>query len=98
MNAVERLWQALTAGDLHRAAIELHDHVAVERPHAGERLTGADAFLAPYAQQPVEVLRVVTQGRHVASDARVGAWAVAAFFTIHDGRVLHAVEYWVELA
>jgi ketosteroid isomerase-like protein len=95
-NAVERLWRALAAGDLPRATTELHDHVVVERPHAGERAEGPAAFLAAYAGLPGPVVhRVITEGRHVASDVSVGDWAVASFCTVHDGRILHAVEYWL---
>lgn len=97
INAVERLWQALALGAPDRAALELHENVVVERPHTGERVEGREAFLAAYADLPIEVHRVVTDGRHVATDVRAGTWAVASFFTIHDGRILRAVEYWVEL-
>ena len=104
-NPVERLWDALHAGDLDRARSELHPHVVVEWPHTGERFEGTEPFLAVHRAIPggheVEVLRVVTQGRLVATDVRISsqdaAWGVASFFTLHDGRILHAVEYWVDV-
>jgi hypothetical protein len=105
-NAVERLWAALAAGDRHRAATELHDRVILEWPHSGQRFEGPEAYLEAYEALPglraIETRRVVTQGRHVASEVRLEAeaasWAVASFFTLHDGRILHATEYWVRRA
>lgn len=103
-NAVERLWAALAADDRVRAASELHDNVVVERvggpPGAGGRLEGVSAYLAAVPEVRALVVRhLVTQGRQVASDVRLeaesGAWEVAGFFTLHDGRVLHATEYWL---
>ncbi|MCW2990334.1 MAG: nuclear transport factor 2 family protein [Solirubrobacterales bacterium] len=106
INAVERLWQALAAGDLHRARSELHSHVVVEWPHSGERFEGRDAYLAAHEAEPgtrrIDVRRVVTEGRHIASEVRIadagGSLAVASFYTVHDGRILHAVEYRVTIA
>ena len=105
-NAVERLWEALTKGDRHRAAIELHNHVVLEWPHTGERFEGREAYLSAYESVPgltgIATRRVVTEVRHVASEVRLEAeeasWAVASFYTLHDGRILHATEYWVRTA
>jgi ketosteroid isomerase-like protein len=102
-NAVERLWRALAQGDLPRADAELHDRVVLEWPHSGQRFEGREAFLvahrASLEPQPIELLRVVTEGRAVAAEVTVErdgeTWAVAAFYTVHDGRILHAVEYWL---
>jgi ketosteroid isomerase-like protein len=103
VNAVGRLWAALAAGDAERAAQELHANVVVEWPHTGERFESRDAFLAVHLAVPgkrqVEVGRIVTQGRTVAAEATVSgdvSWAVASFYLLHDGRILHAVEYWVQ--
>jgi ketosteroid isomerase-like protein len=105
-NAVERFWRALAQGDVQRATAELHDRVVMEWPHTGERFEGPEAFLvahhASVRPQPIAVERVVTEGRAVAAEVRLErdgvSWAVAAFYTVHDGRILHAVEYWVEPA
>lgn len=105
MNAVARLWDALGAGDLARAADELHPHAVVTRPHTGERFASREAYLASYAEllagRRLEVRHVVTEGRTVATEVVIEgegrAWAVASFFRLHDGRILQAVEYWVGL-
>ena len=99
INAVERLWGALASGDRHRAATELHENVVLEWPHTGERHEGREAYLVAMEAVPgirsAHVRRIVTQGRHVATEVRLDGWAVASFFTVHDGRILHATEYWV---
>jgi SnoaL-like polyketide cyclase. len=103
VNAVERLWDALVVGDWDRAAVELHPNVVVEWPHTGERFESREAFLAVHTAVPgermIEVRSVITEGRRVASEVVIAgeapSWAVASFFTIHDGRILYAVEYWV---
>ena len=105
MNAVARLWDALGAGDLERAADELHAHVVVEWPHSGQRFASRAAYLAAYGALHVDghltVRRIVTEGRTVATEVHIegdrGAWAVASFFRLHDGRILQAVEYWVRV-
>ena len=105
MNAVARLWEALAAGDEHRAGDELHGHVTLEWPHSGETFGSRADYLAAHArraaQGKLELLRIVTEGRNVATDVRLehedGDWAIASFFHLHDGRVLRAVEYWVPL-
>lgn len=105
-NAVERFWRAVAAGEVHRALSELHGNVVLEWPHSGERFEGRDAFLEAHhavpVDRPLEVRRIVTHSRHVAAEVRIaadsGPWAIAAFYTLHDGRILHATEYWVQLA
>jgi ketosteroid isomerase-like protein len=102
MNTVQRLWAALATGDWDRAAAEMHPHVIVEWPHTGQRFQNRDAFLAFHTaipgQRSIEIVRIVTEGRSVASETRISGdedWSVASFFSLLDGRVLHAVEYWV---
>lgn len=103
-NAVARLWAALADGDRERAAAELHEHVTVAWPHTGERFESREAFLEVHFAVPgrraIALCRVVTQGRSVATEATVSgdaaSWAVASFYGLHDGRILHAVEYWVQ--
>jgi hypothetical protein len=104
-NAVERFWRAVAAGEVHRAISELHENVLLDWPHSGERFEGREAFLEAHLGLPagrsVEVREIVTHGRRVAAEVRVatasGPWAVAAFYTLHDGRILHATAYWVRL-
>jgi ketosteroid isomerase-like protein len=102
-NAVERLWSAVAAGDRQRAFSELHERVVLEWPHAGKRFEGPAVCLEALDRVPgirtARTRRVITQGHHVASEVRLqddaGSWSVASFYTLHDGRILHAIEYWV---
>jgi hypothetical protein len=56
------------------------EYVAVQRERAG---------------RAIDVRRVVTEGRSVVVEARVGdAWC-AGFYDLHDGLIAGAVEYWV---
>jgi ketosteroid isomerase-like protein len=104
-NPVERMWDALAAGDWRRAETELHPHVVVEWPHTGERFESPEAFLLVHRKIPdarqVRIRSVITEGRRAASEVWItdqpDAWAVTSFFTLHDGHILRAVEYWTPL-
>ena len=103
MNPVERLWQALAAQDWERAKAELHPQAVVEWPHTGERFASCEAFIEVHRAFPgpwtLDVRRIVTQGRDIASEVVVRSgedtWFVASFFSLRDGRIAEAVEYWV---
>jgi ketosteroid isomerase-like protein len=103
MNPVERLWRALAAQQWETAEAEMHPNAVVEWPHTGESFVGRDAFIAVHRAFPgpwtLEIRRVVTEGRDIASEvvARSGedVWYVASFFNLRDGRIQRAVEYWV---
>lgn len=103
MNPVERLWRALAEQDWETARSEMHPQVVVEWPHTGERFTGCEAFLEVHRAFPgpwtLEVRRVVTEGRDIASEVVVRSgedtWFVASFFGLRDGRIQQAIEYWV---
>jgi hypothetical protein len=41
------------------------------------------------------VRRVVTEGRYVAVEARVGSARCAGFYDLHEGLIASATEYWV---
>ncbi len=103
MNPVARFWRALAAGDWPTAEAQMHAHAVVEWPHTGERFDSRDAFLAVHREVPgalrPKLLRIVHEGRQVATEVDLrsddGHFSIASFFTLHDGRILHAVEYWV---
>jgi hypothetical protein len=99
MNAAERLWRALGAHDWSGVRSQFHANAVVEWPHSGagmgvveyvatqrERLAGGNA---------VDVGRVVTEGRNVVVEARMGTARCAGFYDLHDGLIAGAVEYWV---
>jgi hypothetical protein len=99
MNAVERLWRGLAARDWRAVQSQFGPNAVVEWPHAGTRMD-ADEYVGRHREQAgggaiVAVARVVTEGRNVAVEARVGEAYCAGFYDLHDGMIVGAVEYWV---
>jgi catechol 2,3-dioxygenase-like lactoylglutathione lyase family enzyme len=100
---VERLWACFEARDWDGARAELHDDFECEWPQTSERFVGPDAFVAMNRAYPdigwhIEVQRVVASGDAVAAEVRVPSketvdWC-SGFYTLRDGKVWRAVEYW----
>jgi len=101
--AVERLWASFEARDWDGARVALHDDFVCEWPATGERFVGADAFVEMNRAYPdigwrIEVQRVVASGELVAAEVRVPSeetvdWC-SGFYTLRDGKIWRAVEYW----
>ena len=69
----------------------------VECPHASLRMP-VEEYVATQRERAgpeVDVRRVVTEGRNVVVEARVGAARCAGFYDLHDGLIAGAVEYWL---
>ena len=98
MNAVERLWRGLGAHDWASAQAQFRPGAVVEWPHSGQRLP-FEEYLAVRRERAgdrrVDVERVVTEGRCVAVEARVGDARGVGLYDLHDGLIAGAVEYWV---
>jgi hypothetical protein len=96
MNAVERLWRALAAGDWSAARAQFRPNATIAWPHRGESFD-LNEYLGRMRERDgtVEVLRVVTEGRSVAVEGRAGDARCAGFYDLHDGLIVSAVEYWV---
>jgi hypothetical protein len=99
MNAPERLWRGLEARDWPAIRSQFQPNAVVEWPHTGARME-FEEYVAVQRERlaggvAVHVGRVVTEGRNVVVEARVGAWRCAGFYDLHDGLVAGAVEYWV---
>ena len=98
MNAPERLWRGLAAHDWEAVRSQFRPGAVVEWPHAGERL-GFEEYVATRRERAgdrrVEVERVVTEGRSVVVEARVGEARGVGLYDLHDGLIAGAVEYWV---
>lgn len=110
MNAVERLWRALRAQDWDSVTAQLHPGVVVVWPHDGRRFTSAVAYVQAHRDLSrdgdiLTVHRFIAEGRsvavHAALEARSGAPArrhCAAFYELHDGRIAHGTELWLDAA
>jgi hypothetical protein len=98
MNAPERLWRGIGARDWDAVRSQFRPGAVVEWPHAGERLPFEEYVAARReraADRRVEVERVVTEGRCVVVEARVGDARGVGLYDLHDGLIAGAVEYWV---
>jgi ketosteroid isomerase-like protein len=99
MNAVERLWRGLAARDWRAVDSQFRPNAVVEWPHTGARMD-AEEYVGWHRERAAlgataVVSRVVTEGRTVAVEARVGEAYCAGFYDLHDGLIVGAVEYWV---
>jgi SnoaL-like domain len=98
MNAAERLWRGLEARDWAAVRSQFRPGAVVELPHSGERLPFEEYIAARReraGEREVAVERVVTEGRCVVVQARVGDARGVGLYDLHDGLIAGAVEYWV---
>jgi ketosteroid isomerase-like protein len=99
---VRLLWERMEARDWDAVAAQLHEDIVVDWPNSGERMRGRENYLAVQRAfgegWHVHVLRIVDGGDTVVSEVRVERaderFFAASFFTVVDGRVARAVEYW----
>jgi ketosteroid isomerase-like protein len=103
--AVERLWQCFAAGEWEQAGAVLADDFVAEWPHTGERIHGRENYLAINRYYPpvgwqIDVRRVVASGDLVAAEVFVphdqGLTYALAWYTLRDGKIYRATEYWVD--
>jgi limonene-1,2-epoxide hydrolase len=99
MNAAERLWRGLARRDWEAVRAQFHPSAIIERAGAGTR-QDVDEYIAAHrveaarADDEIEVLRSVVDGRAQVIEARVGQRRVAGIYDLHDGRIAGAIEYW----
>jgi hypothetical protein len=97
MNAPERLWRGLAAHDWAAVRSQFQPTATVQWPHDG-RAMPVEEYIATQrerAGRPIDVRRVVSEGRNVVVEARVGEARCAGFYDLHEGLIAGAVEYWV---
>jgi hypothetical protein len=100
MNACERLWRGLAARDWRAVRSQFGPNAVVEWPHAAARMDVEEYIARQRAGAvgrgaDVQLGRVVTEGRNVVVEARVGPMRCAGLYDLHEGRIVRAVEYWV---
>lgn len=101
---VLRLWSLFDAFDFDGVAPLLHPGFVMEWPQSRERIRGAANFVALNANYPgrwrCRVLRFVDGGATAATETEVSDGQVsvraASFWTLDDGLIRDAVEYWPE--
>ena len=102
-DVVRGLWEAMQARDWAGAADLVDQDAVVEWPVSRERMIGRDNYVAVNREYPegweIRVLRVIGAGDQAASEVEVlhgtlGVFRAASFWTVSDGRVTRATEYW----
>ena len=103
---IERYWDALARNDLRGAASFLHEAFTEDWPQSGERIVGAESWLAMVTRHPT--FPAVTPRSH---EGREDLWVSQAHFEyptedgepapyevcsiqwLRDGKILRIVEY-----
>jgi len=104
---VERFWALMDAEDWDGVGALLADDVVADWPQSRERIRGRDNYLAVNRHYPgssaIEVRRLVADDEQVATEVlitdRTGGnppAVAASFFTLRDGRIVHATDWWPE--
>jgi ketosteroid isomerase-like protein len=99
---VRTLWERIEARDWAGFAALLAADVRLTYPVSAERFQGRDALVAINAEFPegwsIHVLRIVADGDTVVSEVSVPMGTddhrAVTFWTVRDGLVTAAVEYW----
>ena len=101
---VERFWAAMQTNDFKSAGEFLHDDYILEWPQSGERIRGRANFVAVNENYPAHgrweftIQRIIAEGDEVVSDIGVTDGVVTGhaitFSTIHNGKILHQIEFW----
>jgi ketosteroid isomerase-like protein len=103
---VETLWNRIQARDWSGVADLVADDAVIDWPISRERIIGSSNFVAVNREYPegwsIRVLNIVASGDQVVSEVEVphgdlGIFRAASFWTVRDGRILRATEYWTSL-
>ena len=109
VDVIQELWTRIEARDWTGVGELLAEDAVVEWPVTGERIVGRKNYLAVNSEYPegwsIHVLRVT--GGAPGSDQAVsevevphselGVFRAASFWTVREGRVTAAREYWTDL-
>lgn len=103
---IQALWDRTQARDWTSVAALLATDVVVEWPVSAERIVGRENYVRINAEYPegwsIRVLGIVASGEEVVSEVEVphetlGVFRAASFWTVRDGLITAAREYWTDL-
>ncbi|MER5503057.1 nuclear transport factor 2 family protein [Streptomyces sp. NPDC002561] len=103
---IEALWDRMQARDWDGIAALVAEDAVVEWPVSGERMVGRENYIAVNREYPegwaIRVLRIVADGDEVVSEVEVphegiGVFRAVSFWSVRDGRIVRAREYWTSL-
>ena len=102
---VRTLWDRVQARDWTGLGDLLAEDLVVEWPVSAERIVGRENYVRINAEYPegwsIHVLRIVADGDTAVSEVEVphekmGVYRAVSFWTVRDGRIVHAREYWTQ--
>ncbi|GGZ16836.1 hypothetical protein GCM10010343_49930 [Streptomyces avidinii] len=99
-----RLWGRIEARDWDGVAELIAEDAVIEWPVSGERIVGRANFIAVnsddgYAdERSVELLRILAEGNLVVTEVEIPqdhvVYRAVSLWTVRDGKVVGAREYW----
>ncbi|MEU9034540.1 nuclear transport factor 2 family protein [Streptomyces sp. NPDC048352] len=108
LKVVARLWERIEARDWDGVAGLVAEDAVIEWPVSGERIVGRNNFIAVLSDEAdgtderslgsVEVLRILADGDLVVTEVEIPEdhvlYRAVSLWTIRDGLVVGAREYW----
>jgi ketosteroid isomerase-like protein len=103
---VRELWTRAQARDWDGFGELVAPDAVVEWPVSSERIVGRANYVAVNREYPegweIRILRVVGAGDQAASEVEVrhaslGTFRAASFWTVTDGQIVRATDYWTSL-
>ncbi|MGW1775629.1 nuclear transport factor 2 family protein [Streptomyces sp. NPDC002104] len=104
LKVVARLWERIETRDWDAVALLIAEDAVIEWPVSSERIVGRDNFIAvisddDYAdERSVEVLRILADGNLVVTEVEIPqdhvVYRAVSLWTVRDGRIAGAREYW----
>ncbi|MFD5887027.1 nuclear transport factor 2 family protein [Streptomyces sp. NPDC060334] len=104
LSVVARLWERIEARDWDGIAELIAEDAVIEWPVSGERIVGRANFIAVLSddadtdEASVEVLRILADGDLVVSEVEIPqdhvVYRAVSLWTVRDGEVVGAREYW----
>ncbi|WP_405530016.1 nuclear transport factor 2 family protein [Streptomyces avidinii] len=101
---MSRLWERIEARDWDGVAELIAEDAVIEWPVSGERIVGRANFIAVnsddgYAdERSVELLRILADGNLVVTEVEIPqdhvVYRAVSLWTVRDGEVVGAREYW----
>ncbi|MFI7353077.1 nuclear transport factor 2 family protein [Streptomyces avidinii] len=104
LEVVARLWERIGARDWDGVAELIAEDAVIEWPVSGERIVGRANFIAVnsddgYAdERSVDLLRILADGNLVVTEVEIPqdhvVYRAVSLWTVRDGEVAGAREYW----
>ncbi|MEU2451647.1 nuclear transport factor 2 family protein [Streptomyces sp. NPDC012765] len=104
LKVVARLWERIEARDWDGVAALIAEDAVIEWPVSSERIVGRANFIAVISddgctdERSVELLRILADGNLVVTEVEMPqdhvVYRAVSLWTVRDGEVVGAREYW----